>query len=106
MLEFTPGKRYGTPYKAYIWVCTNNQCRPFEKCDTEVGQMVYQTILQQLQQQGLTRKIILMNSSCILGCEPEGVTVAIATQTGSSNIRFFNNVVVQDVDNLIQFALN
>ena len=103
MEEFIPGKQYGQPYTTYIWVCMNLATRTFEKCDLSAAQQVLITLQNVIREKGLNREVMVLSSSCIMGCQPNGVTIAIAKQKHPQNmlLNFYNNITPEDIPDLI-----
>ncbi len=106
MEPFHPGAEYGYPYEVLVWVCTNPVPRTFDRCDLAQGHAVLETFRQKLAQRGLGRRSFVFNSGCMLGCKPQGTTVAILIkdpgQAKPDRTRFLRNVTPGDVDTIRQ----
>jgi hypothetical protein len=99
MEPFIPGAEYGGAYDIMIWVCVNPVTRSFEKCDIAEGQAVFNRLKQLTQ--GLNQRVMVCASGCMLGCKPEGTTVAI-TFRQKQGIICLNNVTIGDLPELVQ----
>ena len=104
MEQFTPGKAYGNAYQWLILVCFNPVERSFDQCSNTLAKEVFEHFKLGVMQQGLVREVMVATSSCLMGCQPDGVTVSLidlSQQNNSRPTQFFNNVKPQDVSQLL-----
>jgi hypothetical protein len=101
---FFPGQDYGSPFTAIVWVCVNPVERSFEACDLEASIQVYKGFKQAVMQRGLSREVLVAQSSCILGCSALGTTVLLGHRYRP--IECYKGVSVSDIDTVLDRLLS
>lgn len=105
MQPFEPGPAGdgGPAYRVLVWVCQNAP-RNYRQCHLEEGRHVWEALRQRV-----GHSVLVMRAGCMLGCDPAGTTVVLASnapigKTGQHRI-CLRGVKVSDLDALVEAYL-